>query len=80
MTTTRLYRVHCKSTGKQRLIEAVTPRGAIAHAARNEFTADIPASHEVFAMAKAGVEIESATLAPISDETRSSLAQESMDV
>ena len=78
--TTRLYRVHCKSTGKQRLIEAATPRGAIAHAARNEFTADIPASHEVFAMAKAGIEIENATLAPISDETRSSLAQEPMEV
>lgn len=75
MTTTRLYRVHCKSTGKQRLIEAATPRGAIAHAARNEFTVDIPASHEVFAMAKAGIEIENSSLAPVSDETKFSLAQ-----
>ena len=78
--TTRLYRVHCKSTGKQRLIEAATPRGAIAHAARNEFTADIPASHEVFAMAKAGIEIENSSLAPVSDETKFSLAQVPMEV
>jgi serine/threonine protein kinase len=55
---TRLYRVKDKS-GAQRLIEASTPRGAIAYVARNEFTADIPAQHEVFAMAKSGVEFAS---------------------
>ena len=75
-TPTRLYRINCKSTGRTRLIEAATPRGAIAFAARNEFTADIPASHEVFALAKAGVEIEVAGPDPISDETRSSLSQQ----
>lgn len=74
-TPTRLYRINCKSTGKTRLIEASSPRAAIAHAARLEFTADIPANHEVFAMAKAGVEIEVAGSEPVSDETRSALAQ-----
>jgi hypothetical protein len=71
---TRLYRVKDNS-GKQRLIEASTPRGAIAYVARNEFTADIPAQHEVFAMAKAGVEIEVAGDQDVSDETRSAVAQ-----
>jgi hypothetical protein len=57
------------------LIEASTPRGAIAYVARNEFSADIPAQHEVFAMAKSGVEIEVAGDEPISDESRNAVAQ-----
>lgn len=77
---TRLYRIRSSSTGKDRLIEAATPRGAIAFAARLEFSASIPASHEVFALAKSGVEIEIATGEDISDETRTSIAQEQIDV
>ena len=74
-TKTRLYRIKSKS-GSDRLVEATTPRGAIAFVARHEFTADIPAQHEVFAMAKAGIEIEIATGDDISDETRTAVAQE----
>lgn len=76
VTRTRLYRIKSASTGAQRLVEASTPRGAVAFVARNEFTADIPAQHEVFAMAKAGVEIEVAGDEPVSDETRSAVAQQ----
>lgn len=70
---TRLYRV--KSKTDVHLVEASTPRGALAHVARNEFTVDIPHQHEVFAMAKAGVEIEVAGEEPISEETRAAVAQ-----
>jgi hypothetical protein len=70
---TRLYRVRSKTD--IHLVEASTPRGAVAHVARNEFTVDIPAQHEVFAMAKAGVEIEVAGEEPVSDETRTAVAQ-----
>lgn len=74
-SNTRLYRVRSTSTGADRLVEASTPRGAIAYVARHEFKADIPAQHEVFAMAKAGVEIEVAGEEPISEETRAAVAQ-----
>lgn len=75
-TRTRLYRV--KSRTDVHLVEASTPRGALAYVARNEFTVDIPAQHEVFAMAKAGVEIEVAG-EELSDETRSAVAQSTID-
>lgn len=74
-TRTRLYRVKSASTGAARLIEASTPSVARSFVARHEFAVDIPAQHEVFAMAKAGVEIEIAGDAPVSDWTRQSLAQ-----
>ena len=77
-TKTRLYRVHSLSTGKLRLIEASTPRGAISFVARHDLTADIPAQHEVFAMAKSGIEIEVANDSVISDETRNALAQQDL--
>lgn len=56
MTKTRLYRVTTKTA--TRLIEAANPQRAISHAARTDFVVDIPASHEVFNLAKKGVEIE----------------------
>jgi hypothetical protein len=74
MSKTRLYQVKSETTGAVRLIEASTPRGAVAHAARKEFTASIPAQHEVFALAKAGVEIEVAGDEPVSIETRAAVA------
>lgn len=77
-TKTRLYRV--KSSHRTHLVEATTPRGAIAFLARNEFKVDIPAQHEIYALAKAGVDIEVATDEPISDETRSAVAQSDLDV
>jgi hypothetical protein len=64
-----------KSSTKTHLVEATSPRSAIAYLARNEFKADIPVQHEIFAMAKAGIEIELATDEPISDETRNAVAQ-----
>ena len=72
-TRTRLYRV--KSNTDVHLVEASTPRGALAHVARNEFTVDIPAQHEVYALAKAGIDIEIAGEEPISEETRAAVAQ-----
>ena len=79
MANTRLYRVKSAS-GKTHLVEASTPRGAIAHVARNEYTADIPAQHEVYAMAKDGIEIELATDQGVSDATRMAVAQSTIDV
>ena len=77
-TRTRLYRV--KSRTDVHLVEASTPRGALAYVARNEYTVDIPAQHEVFAMAKAGVEIEvSSDEVVVSDETRTAVAQSTID-
>lgn len=76
-TRTRLYRVRSKTD--VHLVEASTPRGAIAYVARNEFTVDIPAQHEVFAMAKAGVEIEVAGEEPVSDETRAAVSQSTIE-
>ena len=75
MSATRLYKVDCKSTGGFRLVEAVTPRGAIAHAAATEFTARRPQNHELFNLGRSGVETEIAGSEPASDETRAALAQ-----
>jgi hypothetical protein len=76
-TKTRLYRV--KSRTDVHLVEASTPRGALAYVARNEFTVDIPAQHEVFAMAKAGVEIEIAGEDTVSEETRAAISQSTIE-
>lgn len=77
-TKTRLYLV--KSKTDIHLVEASTPRGAIAHVARNEFTVSIPAQHEVYLLARTGVEIETAGDESISDETRNAVAQEDLAV
>lgn len=74
--TTRLYRVVTPT--KTRLIESTNIQRAIAFAAKDEIKADIPAQFEVFAMAKAGIEIESVLDQPISDETRTAVAQEDL--
>lgn len=73
MPKTRLYQV--KSKHGVRLIEAPSAHRARSHAAATEFTVDIPASHEIFAMAKAGVEIEVAGAEAVSDETRAAVSQ-----
>jgi hypothetical protein len=71
--TTRLYRIQSKTTGTQRLVEASNPSAARSFVARDEYTVDIPAQFEVFAMAKAGIEIE--VVNTLSDETRTAVAQ-----
>lgn len=72
-TKTRLYKV--TTPNGVRLIESPTIQRAIAHAARSEITATIPAQHEVYALAKAGIEIENVGADPVSDETRAAVAQ-----
>lgn len=69
----RLYKVTTPTA--TRLIESVSVARAIAHAARLEISATIPAQHEVFAMAKAGIEIEIAGDITVSDESRTAVAQ-----
>ena len=69
----RLYRVK-STTGQLRLVEATTPAGARSYVARNEYTVDIPAQHEIYAMARDGLLIEAAN-DDISDETKSAVAQ-----
>ena len=70
---TRLYRVTTPT--RIRLIEAITPARAIAHAASTDFTAVIPDQREVFALATQGIEIEVAGDHSVSDETRTAVAQ-----
>lgn len=75
---TRLYRVITPTN--IHLVEATNPQRAVSFVARREIKVDIPAQHEVFAMAKAGVEIERLTDAPLSDETRTAVAQTELEV
>lgn len=70
---TRLYRVKSNSTGAERLVEAGNPQAARSFVASHEYIVDIPQQFEVFAMAKAGIEIESS--GAISDATRAAAAQ-----
>lgn len=70
----RLYRVTTPT--KTHLVEAPNPSRAVAHVARQLIKVDIPASFEVFGLAKAGVEIEVVGDEPVTDETRSAVAQE----
>lgn len=70
----RLYRA-TTPTGIH-LVEAPNPSRVIAHIARNQIKIDIPASFEVFALARQGVEIEVVGDEPLTDETRSAVAQE----
>ena len=74
---TRLYRVVTPT--KTHLVEALNQQRAIAHVARKEIKVDIPASFEVFALAKKGVEIETAGVDEVSDETRTAVAQEQIE-
>lgn len=77
---TRLYRVVSSSTQQVRLVEATTPAGARSHVARNEFHVDIPAQHEIYSLARQGIDIEVAGEGVVSDETRNAVAQEDLDV
>ena len=70
----RLYRVVTPTA--THLVEAPNPQRAVAFIARKQIKVDIPASYEVFGLAKAGIEIEVATGEDITDETRSAVAQE----
>lgn len=72
-TRSRLYKVVTPT--KVRLIESPNAQRAIAFAAKAEITASIPAQHEVYAMAKSGIEIEVVQDVEVSDETRSAVAQ-----
>ncbi|MDO9252563.1 MAG: hypothetical protein Q7U48_13570 [Hydrogenophaga sp.] len=76
-TRTRLYKVETPTS--VHLVEAPTPSRAISHIASRQITASIPPQHEVFQMAKDGLEIERVGDEPLSDETRSALAQEPID-
>ena len=67
---TRLYRVVTPT--KTHLVEALNQQRAIAHVARKEIK-------EVFALAKRGVEIETAGVDEVSDETRTAVAQEQIE-
>jgi hypothetical protein len=69
---TRLYRV--QSTGQTRLIEATNQAAARSYVARKEYSVDIPAQHEIYAMARDGIQIELAT-EELSDTSRSAIAQ-----
>ena len=72
---TRLYRVQSRTSPAVRLIEAATPSGARNFVSRDDYAVDIPAQHEVFAMAKAGIEIEIAGADGLSIDTRAKLAK-----
>ncbi len=73
MAKLRLYRV-ISTTGVKRLIEAPNQHSARSYVARKEYKVDIPAQHEIYAMARDGVQIELA-IDEISDETRAAVAQ-----
>lgn len=72
-TKTRLYRVVTPTS--KHLVESTSPQRAVAHVAGRQIQCDIPAQHEVYAMAKDGVEIEKTSDQPISDATRNAVAQ-----
>ena len=69
----RLYQVTTPTA--IRLIEAPNVARAISHAARTDFSARIPAQHEIYALARDGVMIEVAGEIELSDETRNAVAQ-----
>lgn len=69
----RLYRVTTPTD--IHLVEAPNPARAVAHISRKQIKVDIPDSFEVFALAKAGVEIEVVGDEPVTDETSADVAQ-----
>lgn len=78
MSKTRLYKVETPTS--THLVETTSPQRAISHVASGQIKASIPAQHEVFQMAKSGIEIERPGDVPLSDETRNAVAQEQLDV
>ena len=78
MAKSRLYRV-TDTAGIKRLIEATNQQSARSYVARKEYTVDIPAQHEIYAMARDGIQIELAT-EEISDESRSAVAQSDLAI
>lgn len=74
----RLYKVTTPTA--VRLIETTSAARAVAHAARKEIVAVIPAQHEVYALARAGILIEVAGDVEVSDETRNAVAQSDLTV
>lgn len=77
MAKSRLYCV-TSTTGIKRLVEATNQQSARSYVARKEYTVEIPAQHEIYAMARDGIQIELAS-EEISDETRSAVAQSDLD-
>ena len=73
----RLYKVTTPTS--VHLVEAPNPSRAVAHVARSQIRAEIPPQFEVFNLAKAGIEIERVTDAPLSDDTRMQVAQPTLD-
>ena len=69
---TRLYRV--KSASQTRLIEAASQASARSYVARKEYAVDIPAQHEIYAMARDGIQIELA-VEELSETSRNAIAQ-----
>lgn len=81
MSKTRLYKVN--SPAGVHLVEARSPRHAIVHVVRKQrkdFTASVPQQHEIYNLAKQGVEIEVAGSEPVSEGTQAALAQGNLDV
>lgn len=76
--TLRLYKVTTPT--QVRLVQASTVQRAIAFVARHEITATIPAQYELYELARLGMEIECATDDPITDETRSAVAQQQIEM
>ena len=76
--TLRLYKVTTPT--QVRLVQASNVQRAIAYAARHEITATIPAQYELYELARLGMEIECATDDPITDETRSAVAQQQIEM
>jgi len=69
---TRLYCV--KSADQVRLVEATNPASARSYVARKEYSVEIPAQHEIYAMARDGVQIELA-VEELSETSRMSIGQ-----
>lgn len=67
-TRTRLYKV--VTPIRTRLIEAGSRASALLHAASTEILISLPEQHEVYILAKTGVEIEHASHAALSDDER----------
>lgn len=74
----RLYQVTTPTA--VRLIEAPSVARAIAHAAKTDFTARIPAQYEILKMGYDGIRVEIAGEIELSEETRNALAQTDLTV
>lgn len=74
--STRLYKVTTPTS--VHLVEAQNQHRAISHVARKQISAAIPPQHEVFQLAKSGLEIEVAGEHGVSDETRQNVSQDQL--